>query len=304
VRQIFNLYLKHEALLPVVKELARRNWRTKVWTTRSGGTVGGKPFDKCTLFKLLTNVLYTGKVAHGGQVFDGEHAAIITPEVWQRVQAVLQRNRRTGGALVRNKHGALLKGILRCEPCGCAMCHAYTAKGNKRYRYYVCTHAQKRGWQSCPTKSVPAGEIEGFVTDQIKAVGRDPTVLAETLRQARAENQTKLAELRGEVRRLQDRLKRKPQLQESVDLEQRLGEIGRAIAELECGAIDEREVATALATFTPMWDTLAPREQGRIVRLLVERVDYDGTPGNGSVTVHFRPNGIRTLAGEQQEAAA
>jgi site-specific DNA recombinase len=303
VRAIFDLYLKHEALLPVVKELARRGWRTKLWKTRGGGEVGGKPFDKCILFKLLTNVLYTGKVAYGCEVFAGEHKGIITPDVWQRVQAILLRNRRTGGALVRNKHGALLKGILRCEPCACAMAHAYTAKGNKRYRYYVCTHAQKRGWESCPTKSVPAGEIEGFVIEQIKEVGRDPSVLAETLRQVQGQNQKKLAELRGEARRLQAKLKRNPETHETTEVEQRLREIGRDVVRLEQEAVDEHKVRSALAAFTPVWDTLAPREQGRIVRLLVERVDYDGTPGNGSVTVHFRPHGIRTLAGEQQEAA-
>jgi site-specific DNA recombinase len=34
VRAIFQLYLEHGALLPVVQELARRDWRTKCWTTR------------------------------------------------------------------------------------------------------------------------------------------------------------------------------------------------------------------------------------------------------------------------------
>jgi site-specific DNA recombinase len=65
------------------------------------------------------------------------------------------------------------------------MGHAYTSQGTKRYRYYVCLKAQKRGWHNCPTKSVPAGEIERFVVEQIKSIGKDSTVMAETLRQAR-----------------------------------------------------------------------------------------------------------------------
>jgi hypothetical protein len=52
---------------------------------------------------------------------------------------------------------------------------AVTRNGNKRYRYYVCSAAQKKGWQTCPSKSIPAGEIERFVVDQIRCVGRDPT---------------------------------------------------------------------------------------------------------------------------------
>ena len=70
---------------------------------------------------------------------------------WQKVQAVLQRNGRSGGAAVRNKFGALLKGLLHCVPCGRAMTPAHCTKGGKkRYRYYTCTSAQKRGWATCP----------------------------------------------------------------------------------------------------------------------------------------------------------
>src|SRR6185295_11962811 len=97
---------------------------------------GGKAFDKNLLYHLLTNVVYTGKVRYRDEVHPGQHERIVDEGIWQRVQAVLMRNARTGGAAVRNKHGALLKGLLRCEPCGCSMGHTYTADGSKRYRYY------------------------------------------------------------------------------------------------------------------------------------------------------------------------
>ena len=66
--------------------------------------------------------------------------------------------------------------------------------------------------------------------------------------------------------------------------------------------VDEREIRAALSSFTPVWDSLSPREQARIIRLLVERVDYDGKAGMISVT--FRPNGIKALAQESEEVAA
>jgi site-specific DNA recombinase len=62
VRAIFDLYLEHERLLTVVQELNRREWRTKHWITKKGHERGGKPFTKNGLFRLLTNVVYTGKV--------------------------------------------------------------------------------------------------------------------------------------------------------------------------------------------------------------------------------------------------
>src|SRR5207247_9185496 len=52
--------------------------------------------------------------------------------------------------------------------CGCAMTSSQTSKGTRRYRYYVCRHAQKRGWQTCPAPSLPAGVIEDLVVQQIQ----------------------------------------------------------------------------------------------------------------------------------------
>ncbi len=107
VRGIFALYLEHEALIPTVRALNERGWTTKRWTTRKGTERGGRLFDKNSLHKLLTNVVYLGKVKYKDEIHEGEHPRIIDTETWQRVQGVLARNARTGGAQVRNKYGAL-----------------------------------------------------------------------------------------------------------------------------------------------------------------------------------------------------
>ena len=71
-----------------------------------------------------------------------------------------------------------------CSPCESAMVHTYTKKRNGRlYRYYVCHRAQTQGWKSCPTKSVPAEEIERFVVDHIRVIGRDPEMQSQALHQ-------------------------------------------------------------------------------------------------------------------------
>src|SRR4029450_2306493 len=185
VRAIFALYLEHESLLPVVEELAKRKWVGKKWTTRKGPERGGQPFTRTSLYRLLTNVLYAGKVRYKTEVHDGEHPAIVDPGVFHKAQALLRRNGSTGGAPVRNKFGALLKGLLRCVPCACAMTPSHPTRKGRRYRYYLCSAAQKKGWDSCPSKSIPAAEIEAFVVDRIRCVGRDPALLREVLEQAR-----------------------------------------------------------------------------------------------------------------------
>jgi site-specific DNA recombinase len=275
--------------------------------------VGGRAFDKNGLFKLLTNIVYLGKVRYREEIHPGEHAAIVDEQIWQRVQGVLQRNRRTGGALVRNKYGALLKGLLRCGACDCSMGHAYTSRGAKRYRYYVCLRAQKRGWHNCPTKSVPAGEMERFVIEQIKAIGKDRSVLTETLRQARGLGKKQLTTLQAEERALGRELaKQNAALLTSSGgadtegnlrvVQVRVTQLREEIVALSRNIVEEREVEAALSVFDPVWDTLSPREQARMIRLLIERVDYNGQ--DGTIDVTFRANGIKTLAHELQEVAA
>jgi site-specific DNA recombinase len=175
VCDIFALYLEREALLPVVQELARRGWTNKRWTTRKGRQRGGRPFTKTTLHQLLSNVVYAGKVRYKSEVHDGEHAAIVDADTWHKVQAVLEHNGRSSRVAVRTPFDALLKGLLRCVPCGCAMTPAHTRRGVRRYQYYTCVSAQKRGWHTCPSKSVPAGEIERFVVEQVRNAAKSDT---------------------------------------------------------------------------------------------------------------------------------
>ena len=169
VRQMFELYLRHRGLLPTLAEIERRGWTTKQWITKKGRTLGGKPFDKTSLHNLLTNITCIGQVRYRQVVYEGEHAAIVDPDTFRQVQELLQNNCRNGETDSRRRSGALLQGLLYCAPCGCRMSPAHTVRNKtKRYRYYVCSQAQKRGYANCPSKSVPAGEIERFVVDQIR----------------------------------------------------------------------------------------------------------------------------------------
>jgi site-specific DNA recombinase len=170
VRAIFRLYRKYKALEPVLRELARRGWVNKQWTTRKGRRRGGKPFTKITLRRLLSNCTYRGRVRYCNETHPGEHKALVDAGLWQEVQELLRRPRRVRRELTTQSF--LLRGLLRCRPCSCAMIPSQTRKGTRQYRYYTCRAAQKRGWQGCPSKAVPAGEIEQFVLEQIHQRGR------------------------------------------------------------------------------------------------------------------------------------
>ncbi len=242
------------------------------------------------LCRQVTNVVYVGKIRYKDEIHEGEQQAIMDPDVFDQVQTILRRNGRSGAREVRNQHKALLRGLLRCVACDCGMSHSYTARGSRQYRYDVCHRAQKRGWQSCPSPSLPAGETERFVIDQIRAIGRDPAVIRETLvqarRQAEERNERLSAERAGLWARLRDDHAELVQLAASArpgdprladahdrirDAERRSTEITEELATMDAERIDEAEVASALADFDSVWDCLAPREQARIIDLLALR---------------------------------
>ncbi len=118
---------------------------------------------------------YCGKVRYKQEVHNGEQPALIEASVWQEVQALLHAHGREANGCPRSRSGALLAGLLRCRPCGRAMTPAHATRNrNLRYRYYVCSAAQKRGWSLCPSKSVPAAEIEQFVVAQVRDLVMNP----------------------------------------------------------------------------------------------------------------------------------
>jgi site-specific DNA recombinase len=168
VRDIFALFRQRHSLLAVVEELAQRRWKTKSRTSQNGRAHTGRAFTKASLRLLLTNAVYAGQVEHRGTMYAGEHGAIIEPAVWQEVNAELRAGRRTRTGAVREPQNALLAGLLFCKSCQRPMVPTYTAKRGRRYRYYVCMTARKKGWSACRTKSVPARMIEDSVVDQLR----------------------------------------------------------------------------------------------------------------------------------------
>ncbi len=324
VRTIYHLYLERRAAIQIVQELDRRGWTTKRWITKKGRECGGRPFTKNSLYRLLTNVLYTGKVLYEGTLYEGEHDATIEADLWQRVQKTLRRNGLGGERELRNQYGALLKGLLYCAPCETGMAHTYTrkSKGARHYRYYVCLNAQQRGWSSCPSKSLSAHEIETAVVEHVRGVGRNEEIVQATVKRVREQSDRRRAELNVERSGQESKLKelysrvetlvrragangsdgpsRTDQLADLQDQirasEQRCTAIHNELTALERETVREGELTRALANFDPVWTSLSPRQQSRIIRLLIERVSYDGR--DGKVTVAFRSLGIKALCTE------
>jgi hypothetical protein len=118
---------------------------------------------------MLQNRLYRGEVTHKGQIYPGQHEAIVDPELWQSVQDKLAAGRRERSMAVGAAAPSLLAGLI-VDRDGARLSPTHAVKKGKRYRYYVSTALvtgtcamQIKGWR------IPAGDIEGLLLDRLRA---------------------------------------------------------------------------------------------------------------------------------------
>ena len=316
VREIFELYLSMGSLLLVATELNDRGWFSKRWTTKSGRKRGGVEFDKNNLHALLTNPIYIGKIRHRDDVFNGEHASIVEPALFFRVAERLKRNAHLPNPRSRNKYGSLLKGLLYCRGCGRAMTHTYNTARKRRYRYYTCISVLKQGRAACPSRSLPASEIEKAVVDQVRCIAKDPAlrraVFDETqvhLRQQLEECRLNLAVSEREIKWLEEELKQTTQtgstdsemsklaaeLQERLSREHhKYGKLSNRVTEMEAAEIKASDIARTMENFDNLWSTLSPKEQWHMLSMLIQRVEFDAT--ESSFEIFFEDAGIAALS--------
>ncbi|MCF3935347.1 recombinase family protein [Acuticoccus sp. M5D2P5] len=177
VRMIFERFVEVGSATLLAKALRKEGVTTK----------RGSPIDKKYLYRLLNNSAYIGEAVHKGVSYPAEHEPIIDQQLWEKVRAILQESPRKRAARTRAETPALLKGLL-FGPDGAAFSPSHTRKGDRLYRYYVSQTVLKHGAGSCPVGRVPAGEIEAAVIDQLRAVFRQPEIVAGTRKAARQED--------------------------------------------------------------------------------------------------------------------
>jgi site-specific DNA recombinase len=297
VRHIFKRFAQVGSATLLAKELNKQGHRTKEWITAKGQKHAGVAWNKTHLYNMFNNRLYVGEVSHHDKHYPGEHEAIVPRDLFDKVQAILAENCRCRANKTRAQTPALLKGLIKCGHCGGSMGPTFAKKNGKTYRYYLCIAASKNGYDTCPVKTIAAGEIEGAVIDQLRGIFRAPEMVAATYRAATEQHRAEIERLEAERGELKKQMESIADPAARLDAQNRLAEIDHLLRGLRKHVIEESQVADALRQLDPLWDELFPAEQARIVQLLIERVvlNEDG------IQVRFRPDGMNALAAELEE---
>ena len=179
VRHMFQRFVELGSATTLTRELVTKGTLNK----------RGKPVDKGFLYKLFRNRLYLGEAVHKGTSYPGEHQAIITPELWDQVHAILQESPRQRAANTRTQTPALLKGLIFTDR-GIAMTPTVTKKGSRHYRYYTSMDAIRN--RACEGRDsfvrLNAGMVEGAVIQHIRELLRSPEVVTRAVASAKAKD--------------------------------------------------------------------------------------------------------------------
>jgi len=175
VRHIFTRYADLGSVRELKVDLDRDGIVSKVRTSKTGNVSGGKSLSRGALYKMLSNRIYIGEIVHKEKSYPGEHAAIVEPDLWERVQTLLNENavdRRSG---TNAKDPSLLTGLV-FDDTGNSLTPSHANKRGVRYRYYI----SKRD-NHTPSTRLPGRELEELVVGRIACLLKDPTLLIDAM---------------------------------------------------------------------------------------------------------------------------
>lgn len=84
-----------------MEDLNEKGFKPKTWKTKTGKIVGCEMFNHAMISNILNNPIYIGMVPYKGELYKGQHKAIITQELWDETRKVKKDN--IGTAFSLNK---------------------------------------------------------------------------------------------------------------------------------------------------------------------------------------------------------
>lgn len=176
---IFEEYLKVKNVSNLIQVLKSKNILSRA----------GKPISKANLYRILGNKVYLGKITHKNKVYDAQHTPLVSEELFNDAQNLLQLNAVARKHTTNAKTGTLLAGLLRDDK-GNKMCASYSNSSNKLYRYYISPALKDPSkYERGEITKISAGEIEQYVKDDLDKLLADTLFIQKYLENYSIEKQ-------------------------------------------------------------------------------------------------------------------
>jgi len=270
VRDIFERYsCGRYAAEDIAIKLNQRGVRTRY----------GNPWGERAVQIALGNVFYLGKVRHRGQVYPGQHTALISQELFDACQEIRERRTRRPRTESTKLRIYPLAGILHCDHCKIRL-YALTIA---THSYYRCRAKRLGAECRASGKSVQADFMEEEMGKILKSL-KPPEGWKERVLDLLKVEEDDVQRWRAEKARLEERLRRLKMLfveSEISETEDRhlMAETKEKQTNLtppgEVGIDELLEAAKYLETLGPVWEAATPQERKEIYQLVLEVVYVD-----------------------------
>ena len=152
--------------------------------TRSGRYIGGKPFTKQQVVRILRNPIYVGQINWGDVIQENCHEPIVSREQFERVQAILDQTTKHHANRHKSRgRGYSLRGLVRCG-CGAMMTPKSANGRSRKHHYYECTRKSHQGPTECNAPGIPAESLEEAVIARVSAIGTSDETKTQIIREA------------------------------------------------------------------------------------------------------------------------
>ncbi len=177
--------------------------------------IGGRKFREDIVFRMIRNPFYCGFMIHNGKLGKHRYATIIPKSLFDKANTAMKRKSPDNDAakIRRNadRHVHLLKGLLKCNDCGCSMTPVPSGSRDKdgnQYLYYVCTDVDhyKKEAKTCKVRCLPARLIENTIIHYLTDLGHKPGVIAQVIKASNKYADGEVKQLRKEEKKLNEEI--------------------------------------------------------------------------------------------------
>lgn len=168
VRNIFEIYLQAGSITALSEELDRQGIQPRERKLKTGKKKSADRFMPGALIYLLRNRFYVGEVTYKGEIFPGEHEALLPRDVFDAVQSKLDEQRVEKRVRGRKTSFALTGLIF--DDRGNLMAPSHANKNGVRYRYYVSRALlEGRKQEAGSVARISAPDVEQIVIEAVQA---------------------------------------------------------------------------------------------------------------------------------------
>ena len=283
VKRIFELYCAGKSPYKIAEEL-----------NQSGLIHKYGQWLPMTVSDCISKQTYLGKIVHNGNIYEGEHDAIIDQDLFDRANALKTQKseEHASKCLRRGRIKSFLGGLLYCAHCGAKYSKATKRSKGFKYDKYICYSRWKNTASlvrdpNCQNKIWDMQELNDIVFDEIKKLSLEPSTLDDIISKDDGQIDVVTAEIKKkdeQIERLMDlyALGQFPVdlLQEKVqtinEQKEKLEDSLHKLMDAKTQRISHDRTKTLIESFADVLEQGDFDEIRLVLESLIDRIDLDG----------------------------